>query len=189
MEKRKIEDILLDQYEKNYYSLSRAAYRIVGDSTAAFDIIQDAFVRLLTRPEVLVPIKNLQAYLFCCVHNESLNYLKRCKRQVSLEDDLLEQKITKRYLRMSYPEEFLGEDIEDLKEMLHVTLPDYPQEIIEAYVDYVVSGYSLKELADRVGKKPNTLSQQFRRIKTKLATIVHLFTIIYSIICMTSSHI
>lgn len=54
MEKRKIEDILLDQYEKNYYSLSRAAYRIVGDSTAAFDIIQDAFVRLLTRPEVLV---------------------------------------------------------------------------------------------------------------------------------------
>ena len=181
MEKREIERMLLDQYEKNYYSLSRAAYRIVGDTSAAFDIIQDIFVRLLTRPEILCRIKNLQAYLFCCVHNESLNYLKRCKRQILLEDGLLEQNIVKQNFDTPYPEKLFNEDVEDLKNMLFETLPDYPREIIEAYVDYIVLGYSLNELADRVGKKPNTLSQQFRRIKIKLVTILHLFTVIYSI--------
>ncbi len=180
-EKKQIEEELMDQYEQNYYALSRVAYKVTGDIDDTFDIIQEVFVRLLMRPEILMRIQNLRAYLFCCVHHEAINHLKHYGRQIPMEDNLLEWNITSHHIHANDTDGNSEDDIEYIKGLLHDTLSDCPQEIIEAFVDYVVLGYPLKELADRLGKKPNTLSQQFKRIRTKLTVLFHLFTVIYSL--------
>ena len=45
---------------------------------------------------------------------------------------------------------------------------DYSPEMQEAFRMYFFDGYSLEEVADKLGVSKNTLSQRFTRIRTRL---------------------
>ncbi len=73
-----------DSYAR-YYHLS---LHVVGDSEAARDIVSDVFVELWRRREA-VESSTVESYLFRCVRNASIDYLKRQRRAAPLDAALL----------------------------------------------------------------------------------------------------
>jgi len=71
-EKNRLEKLFITYY----HSLHAYAFRYVGNSDAAEDIVQDVFFQLWKNRSLLSRIKSIRSYLFTSVYNRSLNYLK-----------------------------------------------------------------------------------------------------------------
>ncbi len=81
-------------YLKYYNVLRIFACRIVGDDSAAEDIIQDVFAELWSNRMSLDFSKSIKPYLYRAVHNRSLDFLKLSDNKnvtISNQEDLLEQ--------------------------------------------------------------------------------------------------
>ena len=66
--------------------LIRYAYSITHSSAAAEDAMEDAFAALLAGKRRFQSPEQLRAWLYKTTHNKSVDYLRRHKRQVPLED-------------------------------------------------------------------------------------------------------
>lgn len=69
----------------HYKALTLTAYRLLNDTNAAEDIVQDVFCKLWEKKEQLQLTTSLKSYLFQMVINQSLNYLKKNKAQHNRE--------------------------------------------------------------------------------------------------------
>lgn len=66
---------LYDQYGAFVYGL---AVKVIGDRTAAQDVVQDVFVRLWERPEQFDPDRGrLRTYLGTVAHRRSVDHIRR----------------------------------------------------------------------------------------------------------------
>lgn len=66
-------------FMEHYVALTRTAYRLVNDTGAAEDIVQDAFCKFWEKKDQLQITTSLKSYFFQMVINTSLNYLKKNK--------------------------------------------------------------------------------------------------------------
>ena len=66
-------DILFKQY---YERLVLFAESYVGDMMIAEDMVQDVFLTVLSRPD-FADVGYMRAYLYSCVRNNCVNYLRR----------------------------------------------------------------------------------------------------------------
>ena len=81
----------LEQVFKTHYrTLCYVANNIVNDQNAAEDIVQDVFVKLIKKQNEVEINSSLKGYLFKSVFNTALNYIERNKRNLVVEDDVLE---------------------------------------------------------------------------------------------------
>ena len=71
--KRNNLDILFKQY---YERLVLFAESYVGDMMIAEDMVQDVFLTVLSRPD-FADVGYMRAYLYSCVRNNCVNYLRR----------------------------------------------------------------------------------------------------------------
>lgn len=71
-------------FKSLYPILSRYACSILHDHDKSQSLVQEVFVRLWENRFSLDHVRNLPAYLTSMVHNESLNYLRHEKKNVSL---------------------------------------------------------------------------------------------------------
>lgn len=69
-------DFVFRQY---YKVLSQFSYSFVKEQIAAESIVQDVFIKLWERREVLGDISNLQSYLLGMVKNQSIDFLRQEK--------------------------------------------------------------------------------------------------------------
>lgn len=67
-------------FESQYAALVKTAYRMIPDQPACEDIVQEVFIELWKKREVLSIHTSLKAYLRQAVVNRSLNYIKNKKR-------------------------------------------------------------------------------------------------------------
>ncbi len=67
-------------------ALVRYAYCYVGSSTVAEDMMEDAFVALLVKKRVFLSLEQARTWLYKTVRSKSVDYLRRHKREVPLED-------------------------------------------------------------------------------------------------------
>lgn len=63
-------------FNSYYQSLAVYAYKIVDDYQGAEDIVQDVFMALWIKKDILDFNEPIQPYLFKAVYNRSINYLK-----------------------------------------------------------------------------------------------------------------
>ena len=66
-------------FEQYYNRLYRFAAYYLRDHKAAHDIVQDLFMDLLEKSEVLNITTSVKAYLFVMVRNRCLNFLRNLK--------------------------------------------------------------------------------------------------------------
>lgn len=81
-------------YLKYYNVLRIFACRIVGDDSAAEDIIQDVFAELWSNRKSLDLSKSIKPYLYKVTHNRSLDFLKLSENKnipISNQTDMLEE--------------------------------------------------------------------------------------------------
>ena len=89
MDPDNIRSITIAAYEElfmiHYKALALTAYRLLNDRNAAQDIVQDVFCTVWEKKDQLQITTSLKSYLFRMVINQSLNYLKKNKAQLSRE--------------------------------------------------------------------------------------------------------
>jgi len=73
-------------FKTHYAALCRSSFRIVNDRDAAEDIVQEVFLKLWNNRDNINITQSAKAYLFRSVINESLNYIKKYNRVISVED-------------------------------------------------------------------------------------------------------
>jgi RNA polymerase sigma-70 factor (ECF subfamily) len=77
-------DYMFDNY---YNALCNHANRVVKDDTAAEDIVQEVMLTIWKKREQITIVSSLKAYLYRCVTNRSLNYLRDKKNHVEEIED------------------------------------------------------------------------------------------------------
>ena len=79
-------EILFRQlFEEYYQPLTRYASSLVRNGMVAEELVQEVFCRVWERMDHHQMQQISAAYLYRAIHNESLNHLKRMKRQASYE--------------------------------------------------------------------------------------------------------
>ena len=72
-------------FKEHYREFCLLSYNYISNMDAAEDIVQDVFVRVLTKGED-IEIDNIKGYLWISVKNSSLNYLRQTNKRKPIEE-------------------------------------------------------------------------------------------------------
>ncbi len=139
-------------FKKYYSSLCRTVNRIVNDTDAAEDLVQDVFMKVWNNRQTLEINLSIKSYLYRSAINSALNYLERSKKIVNLEES-----------------NFLEPSVNDAEDQLHFN--EVQQRVKEATdalppackTIFILSrqeNMSYKEIADSLQISPKTVENQ-----------------------------
>lgn len=137
----------------------RAAYSCTGNFAEAEDITQEVFLTLHAKPQKFSDDNHLKAWLLRAALNRCMDYHKswRKRRRQSL-DDVSEA-------LLSY--EFTPEDRTIIDKVTAL-----PEKYSSVLFLYYYEEYSIREIAEMLGKNENTVSSLLRRGRQKLKIIL-----------------
>jgi RNA polymerase sigma-70 factor (ECF subfamily) len=147
-------DIALYAFQKYGDTALQAAFCCLGSRADAEDVTQEVFFALHKAPRAFNDDEHLKAYILRAVINRCRNLRKSLRRRIriSLEDaneaELAEQ----------------PDSIREIIAMIRALPPPYNAVV---YL-HDCEGYTLREIADMLGKKENTIGAQLRRGREKL---------------------
>ncbi|MGM9802934.1 MAG: RNA polymerase sigma-70 factor [Muribaculaceae bacterium] len=158
---------LIEQLFRQYYKALRAyAFRVVNDSDVAEDIVQDLFVSLCDKRDLLDVERNLKSYLFKSVYNRSLNYLSSKKYT---EEDSLEQivdQINVRWVQETNQHDlFLLKELQERIQQFSAKLPPQEQRV---FVLSRTNGLRIPEIADEMNLSHKTVEKYLTQALSKL---------------------
>ena len=155
------EPMLSDLFVEQYNSLLSVAFQLTKNQDDALDMVQDLAEAIARIDQPLNKFQNPMAYFRTSLRNARINELRKAGREVPAEPELIDNNPAKENVENTF---YFNELIVWLKsEMM-----DYSPEMQEAFRMYFFDGYSLEEVAEKLGISKNTLSQRFTRIRTKL---------------------
>ena len=130
--------------------LLRYAARLTGDEEAAYDVVQDAFIKLWEHRASLDPAQSVRAYLYTIVRNTAFNHRAQQQRRRAQLD------------RMEPPEpaDRLDDDLDarELKKHLHAWIDELPPRRREAFQLSRYHGLSHEEIAGVMGLASRTVT-------------------------------
>ena len=133
-------------------ALLRYALRLSRDEDAAYDIVQEAFVKVWDLRETLVPARSLKALLYRIVRNLSLNH-QRAKRHEAMKHEALP---TPDPTAAPTPEDLF--DAEVLGTHLRQWIETLPPRRREAFQLSRFEGLSHEEIAHVMNLTPRTVT-------------------------------
>lgn len=171
-----------DRFYVDWYARAKGfACEYVQSEEEAENIVQDVFLYLYERRDLLDAYTNLPAYLFTSVKNKCLDYLRH--RVVEQEAVLAMQSEFDMALRMKY----------DSLEMLHVSFPDeasieelldqalqkLPERCREIFIMNKLEGKKQRQIADELQISVNTVESQmaiaYKKLREELKDCLPLF--------------
>ena len=154
---RKAYSILFDKYFERLFTF---AVRVVFREDVANDIVQEIFISLYEKSEILNYDLSLKSYLFNSVRNRCFNYLR-------------DRKVEDRRMNL-YAEACLWSDNVDwieeeevLRKIQEVML-ELPEKCREVCLLRFVHGYKYSEISEQLGMNENTVKVQLHRGLEKL---------------------
>ncbi len=159
--------VLVDRYQNVLFT---AALRMVNDRQDAEDIVQTAFTKAFEKLENYNAKYKFFSWLYRITINESLNFIKRRKRQEPLDEPVVSGQQS--------PEDFLGENErkENLQQALMQLKPDYRAVIVLRHFEqhsYQEMGEMLNIPEKTVKSRLFSARQLLREILIKNGVIVH----------------
>ena len=157
-------------YDDFFPSLCFYASKIIDDDVAACDITQDAFIYFWERRSVIHSLDAAKSYLFKCVKNRALNYLR---------DNHFNSVINPEKLEISfYYSDFII--LDEVYRMIHRAvekLPPQGRRVIELTLD----GLKTTEIAEKLNISINTVktlkSRAFKSMRVELRLLFFLLDI------------
>lgn len=151
---------LVRLYLKPAYYL---AYRFVRDHDTADELAQECFVKAYQALESFIEGKSFKSWIFAIVSNLALNYLKKNKRQSSLDDsipdDILEDKKVS-----SNPHANLVAG--DLQQQIARAVAELPEDFKAVFILRTYEDMSYEEIAKTLKIESGTvMSRLFRARK------------------------
>ena len=140
-------------------ALVRYAYSLVGNAAAAEDIMEDAFAIYLVKKIDFGSKEQLRCWLYKTVRSRSIDYLRRHRRQVSLEE-------LETIVHTPCPSEEL------IRKERNVTLYRNLQNLRRAYRDVLLLHYiedlSIQQICTILGKSSKQVYNLLARAKAAL---------------------
>lgn len=156
--KASFEEIVIRHKDKLIYFI----YRYVKSVDIAEDIAQDVFVYLLIHKENYDFNYSLKTYLFTIAKTKALNFLKREKRIVQInENDVYDVQTLEERV-------FLNERKNNLKKAIATLKPDYQRAIYLADIEEL----SYKEIGQILQKSESGIKVLIHRARQQLESIV-----------------
>ena len=133
----------------------RAAYACCGNYSEAEDITQDVFLILPSNPQAFESDEHMKAWLLRAAINKCKNYKKsfRVSRTDNIDD------VSENQLKCN----FTLRDSE-----IRENISKLPQKYSSVIFLYYFEGYSIREIAEMLGKNENTVNSRLQRGRKKL---------------------
>lgn len=141
-----------------YPALCLLSNRIVGDESAAKDIVSEVFLQLWKTRALLDEVKSISAYLYVATRNRSLNHLKQLKRNEKKVQQAYEQQLDEKTCEDILQHVFNAEVVRLLHEAI-LTLPPECTKVVQLNIE----GFTTNEIADQLGISPSAVSHQKAR--------------------------
>lgn len=148
-------NIALTAFRNYCNTVLRTVYNIVHSYSEAEDITQEVFLKLHENPQNFESETHLKAWLLRSAINRAKNYHKSFRvKMVSPIDETNEN---------CFAQDFTPEENELLEKVRNL-----PAKYSLVIYLYYYEGYSVKEIADMIGKSKNTVNSQLQRGREKL---------------------
>ena len=162
------EEAAFEKIYKSYFALLRNySASIVGDSDAAYEIIQNIFVALWENRKNLDREKSLRNYLLRSAHNNSLRYLKTQSLHLQHQENLKKEKSEEEQENVIRHEEY-----PDPEQQLSALLNELPersrQVVIMSHIENKKSAYIARELGISVRTVETILYQAMKKLRGKI---------------------
>ncbi|MBV8388282.1 MAG: RNA polymerase sigma-70 factor [Mucilaginibacter sp.] len=161
----------LKAFESLFYSLNNRLIKFcilyVHQKEAAEEIVSDVFVKCWEGRRSLTGIINPETYLFVCVKNQSLNYVKKYSNihlvQIESSDKV-------EFINTYDPEREL--ERKELHFLLDQAISKLPQQACIIFKLIKEDGMKYKEVAEILNISPRTVQTQLFRAIKKLSAIL-----------------
>jgi RNA polymerase sigma-70 factor (ECF subfamily) len=140
--------------------LRRYARALVGERSAADDLVQDTLERALNKLHLWKRGTDLRAWLFTVMHNVHVNQVRSRREYTTLEGDALELPVR--------PTQDVGLETRDLERML-ARLPVEQREVL---LLVVLEDMSYDEAAAALGIPIGTVMSRLSRAREKLRALM-----------------
>ncbi len=159
----------IEIYGRNRDSMYCVAYGILGQKEEAENAVHDAFAKLADkfRRYKKLSEKEMEGLCITIVRNTAINLLRRQKRILPLEDDVMEALYQEENAaKVRFPEEMAVEKEE--AELIRRLLRELPAVYHDILVLRYYYGLSVKEAAKILGISQNAAQVRLHRAKEKL---------------------
>lgn len=146
--------------------LVRYATSLIQDEDKAADVVQEAFIKAFVNLKGFNLKKKFSSWIYRIVHNEAINYLKKHKREISLENNQwIERTVDS------------GQDIEkdfnrkEAEKMLYQSLNELPLKYRSPLTLFYLEEKSYEEISDVLRIPVGTVGTRISRGKKLMRTI------------------
>jgi len=148
---------LVKQWEHSVY---RVAWRIVGNDSAAEEVRQTVFLRMIEHPEKLPDADHFGAWIRRCTFNAAVTFLRRQRVRAAAS-------LPESHSVGSNPPDQQAEDNEEANRLRQIldTLPPEERAILTLRFDEDLSFPQIAEILDR---PPSTVKSQYARLLKRL---------------------
>jgi RNA polymerase sigma-70 factor, ECF subfamily len=157
-------------FKMHHEQLCNYARVYVKSMDIADEIVQDTFVKIWEIRTTLDPDQSLKAFLFRCVHNNCINYIKKVKVNSKLSETYVnEMKYRMQLLEQDVPESYfdmLAE--EELGISIKKAIDELPAQCKEIFLLSRFNEMSYQQIADKLRISVNTVKTQLSRAMQKL---------------------
>lgn len=155
--------MLFDAY---YTPLCLFALQMTDDFDASEDIVQTFFVTLLEKGVNLQECRNLRAYIFTAIRNNTLSYMRKnhAANMISFDDAIISDQTIDSFVEIEEHQD----ELKIREQQLYHTLEMLSANEREALERVVVNEASYKDAAREMGISVNTLKTYLRRAMRKL---------------------
>ncbi len=142
-------------YTSCYAAMCVYVESIVKDMDCAKDIVQDLLVNLWHSNVQFASSKELMGYLYKSLYHNSLIYIRNKKKRAAILD-----KIDKEKEEEDFAADFLLDTVqEEIVRLLYMHIGDLPR-MRKQIIKLSISGFSGKEIAEKLGISVNTVKVQ-----------------------------
>lgn len=136
----------------------------------ADEIVQETFIKVWEVRSILDPHQSLKAFLYRCVHNNCVNYIKKVKVSSRLSEDYIrEMKYRMQILEQNDSDDLFEKMAEDkLESAVQKAIDELPQQCREIFLLCRFKGLSYQQTADKLSISVNTVKTQLSRAMQKI---------------------
>jgi RNA polymerase sigma-70 factor (ECF subfamily) len=160
---------IMRRYNQRLFRIARS---ILSNETEAMDVVQEAHIKAYTKLNELKATEKLSSWLGAIARNEALMQLRKLKREIIMSEVDLEYleavAETSESLNsaMTYPDSVLEK--KQLKALINQYVDQLPQDFRIVFVLRAVEQLSVRETAQIVGIKEETVKTRYFRAKRLL---------------------
>jgi RNA polymerase sigma factor (sigma-70 family) len=160
---------ILRRYNQRMFRIARS---IVTDDALAMDIVQEAHIKAYTKLEEFRGSTEFFPWLATITRNEAFMYLRKYKREVTIEDDVLQffehaETYGKMNIKIGTKNELPDATLENiqLKNLIVKHIDKLPEDFRIVFVLRAVEQLSVKETAEILTIKEETVKTRYFRAK------------------------